>query len=444
MRQAGEAYKKTSRGAKIQKSMDYQDIIDVAMDLSPVESHRSVLPPLPDAYDPELMPDARSARKSLLPLFEKAHKLGQGKKMKGTKRSKATKKNPYNRWSRKTPRARKPASRSVGVGAPRVHINTLSQRNAYSVRENVRGMLYPHANTKPRFMDGAVAESQTHYSKTISELIIPAGKTAVVLLYPNCTSYLIYKPDQSVSSYNVAIGDVDEIGIDISAIAAASGQMAKNGTVDRWRTVSLGMKLSLLNATNQNDGWFEAYRVTTTPRVEDVYVTETTGGSNKAFLTAKPAYVDTVYGYRTASQSRSSYIADSLKCIDKYYFKLNPYAEEHPFIDIHGKFAIGSTGLYAAGPPKQWQPNGSDTRSYRPLLDSFMDPTFDAVCVVIHGGAAGSNVLIDCARNLEVVYENSSTLARFHEQTIKDDRAHKLAHGSMTSDTKAGISLSAS
>lgn len=342
---------------------------------------------------------------------------------------------------KKTPvkKSRSSSRSRSSVGAANLSIVPSARSNAATINSNLRGILYPHSNTKPRHMDGATNESQTRYVRAINQLSVLPGDVGMIIMSPIATTLYSSRPG-AAGTVGSVIADLNEIGIDSSGIAATTGIFQKLGDVDRWRVVSRGMKLSLLNTTDTNDGWFESFRVTSDPGVDEMQINDSPT-ANQAFLTHEATYFNRIALTANTSAQRLSYHADSVKNIGNFYFRLNPYAEEHPFIDINASYNISSTAVYVPGPPKVWQPNGADTQSYRPLIDHYLDPTYDSLCILIHGGASGTNVLIDAVSNDEVIYENSSQLARFHSKTTAHIEAQRRAHRLASSHHSAALGI---
>lgn len=333
----------------------------------------------------------------------------------------------------------------AGVGA-----KAIGKRTGYrplsnvGVHHNVRGFLHPHANSKPRIMDGATAASQTSYLKAIHEFVVPAGRIGVILLTHGATQIAAMKPDNFSGITESITAAAGEIGIDVSAIAATSGQMAKYGSVDRWRMVSRGVKINFLNTSETNDGWFESFRLTDNFGTNDTQITEAPAASNTAYIHPTSSRLDAVRDLSATSAVRMSYLADSLKNISNFYFKLNPFAEEHPFINIPKNFAIQNEGgavNYIPGPPQSWTFGGSESKTVQPLLNAFHDYTWDEVVIVVHAGASDARLLLDFASNMEIVYENSSTLSRFHQKTTTNSLLTKKLHAASQSSVSAGMSI---
>lgn len=351
------------------------------------------------------------------------------------------KKSPVRRKaSRSVTRSR---SRTPVVGAGNIRVPTGNSQMGRTIRDNVRGLLYPHALTKPRHMDGAVHESQTTFERTITDITVAAGKQGVILLQPNCTNPVASTVDASIATPLVEyfVPDLLEIGLSTSAmpLSTAAGVVNKQGPVEKWRVTSQGMRLQFLNTSEQNDGWFAAFRLSTKFNVEESSLRRGTT-AQQSWLGPHPTFMTRIFDAQNSSHFRSSYFVDSLKNLGQHYFRLNPYAEEHPFKDIPDSFSIAGTANF--DPINvAWDPGNADTRSYQPLLDSVYDNTYDLIAVVIRAGANDAHVLIDAIQNLEVVYSNESSLARFHESSLHNPAANAAVHNAHNSNSSASIAV---
>lgn len=462
-----EHFSRQKKGAKAQKAMDLQDVLDSKMPAVPREEID--FPPLPEPDTDEeafyssvesiegdaLIPFLGGSRvteffpvtppiikKTLLspPSIKASHKMAKDSKgfFKSKKMSKIAMKNKGSKGKKK-----KNYNRSGNVGAAPIGVRKYNRKPFLSptVADSVRGLLYPHAISNPRLLDGATHESQTHTQAIIDELTVGSSAIGYIYLTPGVTSCLYVAGQINANPASFLEPDFDALlGID-STDCTGTGIMKKIGAVDRWRHVSTGLKCNLLNTSEQNDGWFESFRVTDLPGISDVAFKETVAGSDRAFFFPKGSFFDNMYNSKENSKVRNSYICDSLKNIDKYYFRLNPFAEEHPFIDVNKEYEIQSTNQYVDITSEQWFPNGNDTQSWRPLVDHLFDHTFDSIIIFIHPGANGSKILMDAVKNLEVVYSNESQLARFHQATVSHKTAAKAVTQTQHNQASAGISL---
>lgn len=327
---------------------------------------------------------------------------------------------------------------STSNGAPNLKISNVKMRMAENVKENFIGMLNPHSGYKPRIMDGAVAESQTSYLKDLRTVTVPANTTGVICILPGLSVITASVADISASAATYTATNEDGY-LDTTAMAGASGNMFMGGPAAKWRHVSTGTKVTLLNTSEENDGWFSCYRLAQLPAIDSILVADSTTAGT-AYCAPDNTYLEGLSD-NTESQNRGSHFAGALKDIDKYYFRLHPYAEEHPFITLDGGFEITATGTYAGGPPKIWLPTVGNSQSFRPIRERFFDDTFDGIVILIKTGAHASSLLLDTCRNIEVVYRNTSNLARFHKGTEMDAFYHKRAHKLMKSIQTAAIAV---
>ena len=89
---------------------------------------------------------------------------------------------------------------------------------------------------------------------------------------------------EDTTTTGVAYGSasVDDIYWDTSGVPSttASGHLSKIGNIDRWRMVSQAIRLSLINTTDADDGWFESYRITSSPEMLDFELKDTNSTPN--------------------------------------------------------------------------------------------------------------------------------------------------------------------
>lgn len=334
---------------------------------------------------------------------------------------------------------------STPYGAPNINVMTGSHRMSKSMRENIKGILYPHALTKPRHLDGAVHESQTTFERTIASFTVPTGNEGIILMAPNCTCPIqvssdAQAPTPTVLSYNP---DLTEIGLNSIGLplSTAAGIITKTAPVEKWRVVSQGMRLQFLNTSETNDGYFMAFRISTNYDIGEVSLVRRSGAASQTYMAANSAYITKLFDSTNESHFRGSLVIDSLKNLSQHYFRLNPYAEEHPFKDIANSYQISGTNAYISN---TWTPSTSETTSWKPVLNDVYDNTFDAICVVVRPGLNPANILIDAVQNVEVVYSNESSLARFHERAQGNDVAQGAIHRLQNTNSRATLPIATS
>lgn len=316
----------------------------------------------------------------------------------------------------------------------------MSTKVPKNIRQNVAGLLNAHATVRPRIMDGAATESQTHNNRATFSFNIPQNGTGIFMLCPNVLVPLFYKVSGvglplAVENYHVD-GHCDSAGM---ALAAGNpGHVDMHFSIDKWRVVSQALRLKLLNTDDTNDGWFESYRLTSKIAMYNMELADS-GIVNECYMRPNAATVD-YYGTSLAgNKERHSYTCGPVKDIDKFQFHLNPYAETHPFIQLDKVCSIEDFLNRVAGPPQYWTITSNFVDSWQRLFKQLEDSTWDVVVCIVHASsdAGGTNVLIDCAQNLEVVYENDSNRSRYHEPAVAAPSIQNAVHQHQTENRVA-------
>jgi hypothetical protein len=194
---------------------------------------------------------------------------------------------------------------------------------------------------------------------------------------------------------------------------------------DKWRLVSAGLRLSLVNTSERNDGWFEAIRVNTSYSPQDFRVTDP---QNPAVDFNVYQSIDKMEGGILMSTNSwandPSYTTGKLVDIHKWMFYLQA-SEERDFKSL----------------PTQWDDDLGDVDGGLHMWEclnssvtpGFMvDKTFDCVAIRLFSsssGNVGTSMLVHSVHNFEGVYDPSSTLCKFQSSTpnapdmvLKSDR----------------------
>jgi hypothetical protein len=143
--------------------------------------------------------------------------------------------------------------------------------------------------------------------------------------------------------------------------------------ISKWRLVSQGLRLSLINNSDNNEGWWQACRVQIDPKELSVRGSPMTGANanEKTVVCATPTGTDT--WATTANKfpgtsvvkdmlENTTYQSGKLRDIHKHMFTLNPEAEKNLFIKLPESHNQGED--YSNGKPYQ-------------------DPSFDALYICV-------------------------------------------------------------
>ncbi|MGL6008741.1 MAG: hypothetical protein ACRC1D_04720, partial [Culicoidibacterales bacterium] len=157
------------------------------------------------------------------------------------------------------------------------------------------------------------------------------------------------------------------------------------------RIVSVGLRLTMINNSDQNEGYWEAARITVQPN--DFTVDPTTGAlAYKAIQALDPTVPNTVIGGANpvpniSLSNHQTYQSGKLRDLEKVQFKLNSVDDHHEFTPI-----------------------------FEPVTaDMFLDQDFDMILLKLHGRQQTSGptqLMYDAVSNQEVIYIEDTSLAR--------------------------------
>lgn len=318
-----------------------------------------------------------------------------------------------------------------------------------------------HRNQNPRIPDGAV-----HYSQGISHqcsrqvtqstanpitiMLIPGLEHGVQVMQDELIPTDVpggalamartYRPLRWIDPVNYGddlIDIVNPIGFAIEQVAPLYA---------KWRLVSSGMKLKLVNSTDDNSGWFESVRVSVPSSSE--YFSRYKHQYPSPFVQLNEIIYTTDFAFPYADSSQSmvdnpSYVTDSLKNIDKHGFMLSPNSTDHRFRTLENQFLTDNAGVGGGvGRPDGWV-NWSTVAA-----EAFVDDSYDVIICRIHGTDGGTaseatRLQLTSTHNHEYVYDISNPQYKLQTQSpyVPTERLRMTARKKNISLRKAAVNL---
>lgn len=232
--------------------------------------------------------------------------------------------------------------------------------------------------SQPKLWDGKKQMSSGIRLRTTGELTLSQLGPTYLCLVPGHSTSLTWQTDPSLLEHNVPFK-----GHMATAVDRANVKLA--------RMVSAGLRLTMINNSDQNEGYWEAARVSVQP--QDFTIDTTTGALvYKLIQPPTPTAVST--GLTGANpvpdivlSNHATYQTGKLRDIEKLQFKLNSVDNEHDFAPI-------------------FEP---------PTADMFLDQSFDIVLIKLHGrqqNTGATQLMYDAVSNQEVIYLEDTSLAR--------------------------------
>lgn len=291
------------------------------------------------------------------------------------------------------------------------------------------GLLNPFTLLRdPKIPDGSCQFSHGRQFRINSVINIPANATLEGLMYPGFTSGLFI--NNSDGAINGALAHMfwhpsfTDLNVTPTASTDATFQQVPL-EIARWRAVSYGLKMTLLNTDQQNDGWFETSLGT--KALNDAHVICATTGASSPSINTQAGYgtalTNVVVGLNPENFIRSTpandpgFRAGALKNLHKHVFTLPRLNNDAEFIPMSETTSARFGTL--PFPSKYFALANSPTGAPSELRSRMFDDQLCCRYFTITAGTSGSTILFEYAANLEFVYDETSGFNDFQTPNVK-------------------------
>lgn len=209
-------------------------------------------------------------------------------------------------------------------------------------------------------------------------------------------------------------------------------ELRNTNEIAKWRLVSSGLQMKLVNNDETNDGWFEMVRINNAMSTEDYMLTtmNNSGDENTVLCPSR----DFVQGIANATNlvQEPSYSTGLLKDIDQLQFSLHPTTDNVEFKTLFEEYKLANT-LNNDNPNialndilvnglemyENQMANLNGTARTRELIEKMIDVNHDMIYIRIHGrSSAGgtvesSKLLFHSVANYEVMYDSTSEFSKY-------------------------------
>jgi hypothetical protein len=291
---------------------------------------------------------------------------------------------------------------------------------------------FSRATTQPKIPDGKTVESLGFHTEAVGEVVNSEDQPIMhMLMYAGQKSALIIDKVGGLSTRTYTIPDFQASGgINWTTLLVDPPIQAAIGQIEpyaNWRTVSAGLRLALLNPSEENDGWWEAVRVTEPLDASDWYYT-TTGVSNVPANNGTIAPLDLIDQFASKEiVNERSYVTGLLRELEDYQFELHGVKDHHDFTTGKEQIHISPESRYAADIPNKEVRMQNGFQESFDVIESNVDQGYDMIYIRFHcrknDGSAGDQALqgsrihYNLVSNQEIVYGIDRKESRFQTQT---------------------------
>lgn len=324
--------------------------------------------------------------------------------------------------------------------------NCRRQNSKYKMGSEVKDQLYAFHNpfhggtSQPKIPDGSVTHSLGFSTQSVSEISVKEGEdTMHMLIYPGMNTCLICDNTRQQGSRDYWVPDFNRSG-GVGWSAAGFDQdfnVTSTEGYAKWRQVSVGVQLKLLNSVEEDDGWWEAVRVNEMVDFTE-YSLVTSNGRSKLDTAALGFGSVAPWGLMKNLKDRiisndASYMTGLLRDLNRIQFELHPTTTEHPFVTTKDPMSLNGSDYIENGPNIRVQFEEA-TPSVYDIINNFVDFGMDMIYVRLHCRPAitevqsGSRFHANLVMNQEIVYDNASRLARYYTRTANIGDGNMDAH----------------
>lgn len=261
---------------------------------------------------------------------------------------------------------------------------------------------FDSATLDPKIPDGRAATSLGIRIQAVNDFTV--GKdTTNILLFPGLNAGLAVQdvaPETTGGAsraYHMALDG----GVKFDMTQTDDGwtyTQDANQDASRWRCVSQAVKLTLINNSEDDDGWFEAIRFV--PQADEAQLI----GTNKGLVPDQTLFKKNQEAAGANLIQHNNYMTGKLRDIHKYQFYLQHHQPEHDFINLKDQYSLTEN-------KSAWE----DAR------DQLWDHSMDCVLIRIHGRKTpdnatsccrGTKIMAHLVSNHEYMYSESSPMVR--------------------------------
>lgn len=282
------------------------------------------------------------------------------------------------------------------------------------------------ATTNPKIPDGKCMLSAGQRLQATTELVNDTDAPMEILLYPGLTNGLSANSVVGTNNIHVPLTGNPNFQTMGYSNHAEFGVNQSNLTLEQtgpsiaaWRIVSQGVKLSLVNNFDENDGWWECVRVQAQRDPDHWTVIAGELGDGTAYRTV-PDWASLGFANRNLIE-HPSYKSGKLRDIGKQRFQLKPHMLDHDFVRL-AKDHPHSNAIDDALQLEYNKPVGDNT-TLTDYINEVQDNSYDMIFIRIHGRPSASGptrILSHLVCNQELMYGEDSPLARFHNVGTKE------------------------
>lgn len=291
---------------------------------------------------------------------------------------------------------------------------------------------FSSATSQPKLPDGKVSKSLGFTTQSVEE--VTGTGLVEMLIYPGINSMVLFKDNDPASHLGnrgwfipsfTGSNVVDWNAADLVGATTAAFNVRSADNYAMWRMVSAGVQMKLLNPVDQDDGWWEACRVTA-ELDNNEWMLATVNDQTDVLNNGTLAPVNQLYtGINLANiVNEPSYSTGLLRDLHRVQFELHTQKDFHDFIHMRDNINIPTEALNSVTNIDYVATFNSGFDDPMELVNQFTDQNMDMIYIRLHCNTVnGSRFHMNQVMNQEIVFDPSERESRFMT------RCHSIGQG---------------
>jgi hypothetical protein len=345
---------------------------------------------------------------------------------------KKTTKSKFSKVAKKS-KGRKTSTKRRGTSTPAKQVRRaqIKPNGSTQAHHAVIQRPFSNATTQPKIPDGIMTTSLSRRQQTVFQMQNRVGSTecyclmyaaegAACSLYQTAGAFLTQANDDTWDPKGF-------VGQNAGRTKASNNEPLINESgVAQWRTVSQGIKFSLINPSEEDDGYWEAVRVPLEKRTDAMALVPLNKNAidahkiNNLGLFFNDEYYDIIKSHEGSLVEQPGYQSGMLRDIHKKEFMLRHTGD---FGDPQVNHRNLKTQLFEAN--KRY--NMTNNLDCVAIEDEMLDDNMDMVLIKFtcrpnsgSGNTTGSRFLVNAIKNIEFTHSPDSDMRSYEVKTAKD------------------------
>lgn len=227
---------------------------------------------------------------------------------------------------------------------------------------------------------------------------------------------------------------------DAGHLGTAAFNVRNSANYGQWRTVSVGAQLKLLNPVDQDDGWWEAIRISPEFNNSEWWLTTTNNsGVASTYGTVSPVGLLKSSLSTDSMVNEQTYSTGLIRDLNRVQFECHGKLDHHDFHQNRNEIHIETGAIASIDNGVEFETKfnlGFDC--VKDIVDQWVDPGYDMIYLRLHCREntplsttfLGSRFHLNIQENQEIIYDTFADESRYHTKTYNIGADAASLHGS--------------